>query len=653
MGKIFNYRFIKMKKIRQIASGIALKIIVGLVILSFVVFGVASFLSQSSDVWAIKIGNKKIPYKKVQQDINNYRNNLLALLQENPQQQAQIEQMLEPSYLQQQVVNSIITSGVIEQFAKDLNITADENLIYQEIVKQKMFHDKEGKFDKQLFQNFLKNQQLSEQNYVKNVASQVGGQMIQNSIIMANPVNQSLALDLYLFNQNTVVYDLLEVKSENVPIGTDVSDAEINELYQKNPKSYQTPELRKVQYAVLDKKSALGAIEVSEQEAVDYYQQNQESYQVPENRDVYHLMFDTQEKANSFIAEFNKKASQDVAKNFLDLAKTVSAKKPEEVILSGVAKGQILPELEKVIFTLQPNQLSSVIESKAGFHIVLLNKINAPKTLEFTEVAKQIKEKLLLEKQNKSFAKLLKEINDFTLVSKSFADFAKQFSLKIIDVEQKIASNQKSHKETEFLPNFIEKVFANNTQQISKPIPFDDNQEKFYFVFVTEVNKPEQLSLADAKNLVKQDLILAKQAKELPNFVDNLAKQISENPSLFANLVAKYKIKIQKNNSITRADLNSLLQNEQQGVASVVKILTQLFTLPLNAISKPVMFDNNVYFLAMPKERKQNSQNIETISEAKKDTFNLLRYDLFSVYQNYLLKNKYPITTNKNILAIE
>lgn len=71
-----------------------------------------------------------------------------------------------------------------------------------------------------------------------------------------------------------------------------------------------------MQYAVLDKKSALGAIEVSEQEAVDYYQQNQESYQVPENRDVYHLMFDTKEKANSFIAEFNKKASQDVAKNF-------------------------------------------------------------------------------------------------------------------------------------------------------------------------------------------------------------------------------------------------------------------------------------------------------------------------------------------------
>ena len=640
-----------MKRIRQIASGIALKIVVGLVILSFVVFGVASFLSQSSDVWAIKIGNKKISYQKVQHDINNYRNNLLALLKENPQEQAQIEQMLEPNYLQQQVVNSIITSGVIEQFAKDLKITADENLIYQEIVKQKVFHNKEGKFDKELFQNFLKNQQLSEQGYVKNIASQVGGQMIQNSIIMANPINQSLALDLYLFNQNTVIYDLLEVKSENVPVSTDISDAEINELYQKNPKSYQTPELRKVQYAILDKKSAVNNIEVSEQEAIDYYQQNQANYQVSENRDVYHLMFDTQEKANNFLAELNKKASQNSTENFLDLAKTFSNKKLEEISIVGVAKGQILPELEKVIFSLQTNQISPIIESKAGFHIVLLNKINLPKTLEFVDISKQVKEKLLLEKQNKIFGKMLKEINDFTLISKSFDDFAKNFSLKIVDVEQKIAKNQQN--KTEVLPNFINQVFTANLKQISKPIPFDDKQEKFYFVFVTEVVQPQQLSLSDAKNLVKQDLILAKQTKELPNFADNLAKQIAEDPSLLANLVAKYKIKIQKNNGITRSDLNHLSQNQQQEAMPVIKILTQLFTLPLNTISKPVMFDNNIYFLAMAKEKKQNPTNIDIATESQKDAFNLFRYDVFSVYQNYLLKNKYPIVTNKNILTIE
>ena len=640
-----------MKRIRQIASGIALKIVVGLVILSFVVFGVASFLSQSSDVWAIKIGNKKISYQKVQHDINNYRNNLLALLKENPQEQAQIEQMLEPNYLQQQVVNSIITSGVIEQFAKDLKITADENLIYQEIVKQKVFHNKEGKFDKELFQNFLKNQQLSEQGYVKNIASQVGGQMIQNSIIMANPINQSLALDLYLFNQNTVIYDLLEVKSENVPVSTDISDAEINELYQKNPKSYQTSELRKVQYAILDKKSAVNNIEVSEQEAIDYYQQNQANYQVPENRDVYHLMFDTQEKANNFLAELNKKASQNSTENFLDLAKTFSNKKLEEISIVGVAKGQILPELEKVIFSLQTNQISPIIESKAGFHIVLLNKINLPKTLEFVDISKQVKEKLLLEKQNKIFGKMLKEINDFTLISKSFDDFAKNFSLKIVDVEQKIAKNQQN--KTEVLPNFINQVFTANLKQISKPIPFDDKQEKFYFVFVTEVVQPQQLSLSDAKNLVKQDLILAKQTKELPNFADNLAKQIAEDPSLLANLVAKYKIKIQKNNGITRSDLNHLSQNQQQEAMPVIKILTQLFTLPLNTISKPVMFDNNIYFLAMAKEKKQNPTNIDIATESQKDAFNLFRYDLFSAYQNYLLKNKYPIVTNKNILTIE
>ncbi len=642
-----------MKKIRQIASGIVLKIIVGLVILSFVVFGVASFLSQSSDIWAIKIGDKKISYKKVQQDIDNYRNNLLALIEKNPEQQAQIEQMLKPEYLQQQVVNSIITNNVQEQFAKDIGVFADENLIYQEIVKQKVFHDKEGKFDKKLFQNFLQNQQLSESAYVKNITSQVGGQIIQNSIIMSSPVNKNLALDLYLFDQDTLVYDLLEVKSENVPINIEVSEAEINDLYQKNPQAYQTPELRKVQYAILDKKSAISEVAVTEPEIADYYQQNQQLFQLPETRDIYHLMFDSKEKANNFVVEFNKKSPENSQQNFLDLAKSISAKKPEEISILGVVKGQILPELETTIFALQPNKLSHIIESKAGFHVVLLNQINSPQTLELSKVKEQIQQKLLVEKQNKSFAKLLKEINDFTLVSKSFDDFAKNFSLKIVDIDQKIAKNQKTHKETDFLPNFLNQTFTANLNQISKPIPLDDKQDKFYFAWVKEITQPQQLSLQDAKYLVKNNIISAKQVAELPTFASNLAKQIAENHGSVANLLAKYKIKIQKNNNITRKDLNQLANNQQTEALPVIKLLTELFSLPINAISKPVMFDNNAYFLAMVKEKKQASVNLDTVTEAKKYAIDLLKYDLFLSYQNYLLKNKYPITNYKNILAIE
>jgi parvulin-like peptidyl-prolyl isomerase len=642
-----------MKKIRQIASGVALKLVVGLVILSFVVFGVASFLSQSGDVWAIKIGDKKISYKKVQQDINNYRNNLLALIEQNPEQQSQIEQMLQSNYLQKQAVNSIIANNVQEQFAKDLKVFADESLIYQEIVKQKVFHNKEGKFDKQLFQNFLKNKQLSESMYVNDITNQVGGQIIQNSIIMASPINNNLALDLYLFNQNTLIYDLLEIKSENVAVDKEVSESEIIALYTKNPKSYQTPELRKVQYAILDKKLATQNAEISEQEIIDYYQQNQQRYQLPETRDIYHLMFDSKEKANNFISEFNKKSTENFQQNFVDLAKTISTKKLEEISIVGVAKGQILPELEKEIFSLQPNQLSFVIESKAGFHVVLLNKINAPQTLELNKVKEQINKKLLLEKQNKVFVKLLKEINDFTLISKSFDDFAKNFAVSIVDVKEKIAKNQKTHKETEMLPNFINQVFTANINQISKPIPFDENRDKFYFVLVTEITPPQQLALQDAKHLVKQDIISAKQTQELPNFVNNLTKQIAQNPSSINSLATKYQIKIQNNNSITQKDLNQLIENKQEGVLPVITLLTQLFSLPINSISKPVMFDNNAYFLAIVKDKKQNNSNTDNIAEAKKDAIDLLRYDLFSTYQNYLLKDKYPITTNKNILAIE
>ena len=92
-------------------------------------------------------------------------------------------------------------------------------------------------------------------------------------------------------------------------------------------------------------------------------------------------------------------------------------------------------------------------------------------------------------------------------------------------------------------------------------------------------------------------------------------------------------------NNITRKDLNQLANNQQTEALPVIKLLTELFSLPINALSKPVMFDNSAYFLAMVKEKKQASVNLDTVTEAKKYALDLLKYDLFLSYQNYLLKN--------------
>jgi peptidyl-prolyl cis-trans isomerase D len=635
-------------KIQNFAKGIILKLVIGLVILSFVVFGIASFVGQNYNMWAIKVGKQKISQLKLEQDIQNYQKNILALLGENPEKRAEIEKLLESDYIRQTAVKNIINSSIQEQFAKEIGVYASESLIYKQIAEQKIFHDKNGKFDKTIFTNMLQQKQISEQQYIKSILNQVGGQIVQNSIAISHPININDALAFYKANEQSVVYDLLEIKSQNVVVDQNISEAEINENYQKNQANYKTPELRKIKYTIIDKKLFTNAINISDNEIADHYQQNQQQYQMPETRDVYHLMFGDKKDADDFVAKLNNAVANNTNHKtaFSSLAKQL--KKDGEITLNNVAKNQILPELEKQIFALQINQISPVIESKAGFHVLLLNQINAPKLLELTKVSSNIKAKLLAEKQDKSFNQLLKDVSDFALVNNSLDDLATKFGL--VTQELSVDKNEQNSKKWQDLPDFIENVFAAKLKQISKPFTIDADENKFYLLVVNEINEPKQLDLSEAKEMVKQSIITSKQQKQLPTFAQDLHKKILENPASVATIASKYNITIQKNNTAKRRDLFFTDDSQQIIGKNTLISLQKLFATKIGEPMQPIVFSDDLQLIAIVRDVKQSSEN-DQLTKAKKEAFDLFNYDIFQTYNDYLLKTKYPIKFNPKVLV--
>jgi len=635
-------------KIQNFAKGIILKLVIGVVILSFVVFGIASFIGQNYNTWAIKVGKQKISQLKLEQDIQNYQKNILALLGENPEKRAEIEKLLESDYIRQTAVKNIINSSIQEQFAKEIGVYASESLIYKQIAEQKIFHDKNGKFDKTIFTNMLQQKQISEQQYINSILNQVGGQIVQNSIAISHPISIDNALAFYKANEQSVVYDLLEIKSQNVVVDQNISEAEINENYQKNQANYKTPELRKIKYTIIDKKLFTNTINISDNEIADHYQQNQQQYQMPETRDVYHLMFGDKKDADDFVAKLNNAVANntDHKTAFSSLAKQL--KKDGEISLNNVAKNQILPELEKQIFALQINQISPVIESKAGFHVVLLNQINAPKLLELARVSASIKAKLLAEKQDKSFNQLLKDISDFALVNNSLDDLATKFGL--VTQELSVNKNEQNSKKWQDLPDFIENAFVAKLKQISKPFTIDADENKFYLLAVNEINEPKQLDLSEAKEMVKQSIIASKQQKQLPAFVQDLHKKILENPASATTIASKYNITIQKNNTVKRRDLFFAEDSQQIIGKNILISLQKLFATKIGEPMQPIVFNDDLQLIAIVRDIKQSTDN-DRLTKAKKEAFDLFNYDIFQTYNDYLLKTKYPIKFNPKVLV--
>lgn len=183
-----------------------------------------------------------------------------------------------------------------------------------------------------------------------------------------------------------VKFDYAVLSQDEIRKGLHPTDEELKVFYQRNLGTYTNsiPEKRKIEYIFLDKSRGLGQLQVRQEDLQSYYNQHQDQYRVPEEVKVSHILIKTppagpdgktDEKA---VGEARQKA-EDVLKQlkaggkFEDLAKKYSddpgsAKQGGE--LGWIGRGRTVAEFEKAAFGLAKGQLSDLVKSSYGFHII-------------------------------------------------------------------------------------------------------------------------------------------------------------------------------------------------------------------------------------------------------------------------------------------
>ena len=161
---------------------------------------------------------------------------------------------------------------------------------------------------------------------------------------------------------------------------------------------------------VLDKVDAASLVEISDVDIGIYYHANFDKFQQPERRDAYHILISINE-------DFPENARPKAMERILGLAEKLE-RKPwqfEELAqrhsecptamrggrIGLVRRGQLYPELDAALFSLGPGQLSKVVESEIGFHVVFCKTIEPPHTLSLKKATPHIR-KLLAERLRES-----------------------------------------------------------------------------------------------------------------------------------------------------------------------------------------------------------------------------------------------------------
>jgi len=248
----------------------------------------------------------------------------------------------------------------------------------------------------------------------------------------------------FKFQNEKVKLDYVLVKPEDLESKINPSDSDIKAYYEQNKAKFQIPEKRVVRYALLDLTQLRQNTVVTDDELKEVYRQNIQQFQVPNRVHAEHILLMTVgRKTDAEVAEIKKKAEDILAQankgaNFEELAKKYSedpGSKAKGGDLGWLVQGQTVPEFEKAAFSLNKGEISDLIKTQYGFHIIKVLDKETAHTKTFDEVKDTLRPNFLLNKVEQEASKTADQISaDIRQSNKTTLDqLAQKYHLTIAE----------------------------------------------------------------------------------------------------------------------------------------------------------------------------------------------------------------------------
>ena len=423
--------------------------------------------------------------------------------------------------------------------------------------------------------------------------------------------------DGYRYKNEKVKLDYALIKPEDLEAKITPTDAEIKAEYEKNKSKYQVPERRTVRYALLDINQLRQGTQIPDDVLKQQYQANIQQYEVPDQVHVQHILLKTVGQTDALVEETKKKA-EDVLKQakkgakFDELAKKYSedpGSKDKGGDLGWIRHGQTVPEFDKAAFSLAPGQISDLVRTQYGFHIIkVLEKQNAH-TKPFDEVKDSIRAPLMLTEADKQANTTADQLSrDIRKSSKgSLDDLAKQYHLTLGQTRPVAATDP--ILELGNSQEVKDEIFRLRPGDLGLPIRMDRG---YVVLSVKDIFAAHQGTLEEVRDRVVADLKKAQSIQQAKSKADELVKRVKAGEKFDAaakalGLEAKTSDSISRDGSIS-------------GVGSG-KLLGAAFNLKQGDIGAPLSLGQNWLVYRVAEKVEADPANFEA---QKKDLTNEL-----------------------------
>ena len=602
-----------------------LKWSLALVVLTFVVFYIPDFIAPTAgaapnEVLA-EVQGEAITVRDFQRrytaQLQAYRNAYGSQLS---------EQLLRQLGIEQQILQQMVDEEAMIAEARRQGIRVSDVEVRQRILSIPAFQENGQFIGEQRYRQLLQmnNPPLTTSEFEENLRRALMVDKLRNAVTGWMTVTDAEVAEEYRRRNEKVKLDVVPLTPEAFTSEVTVNDADLAAYFDNHKETYRIGEKRRIRYALIDVDQVREQVTVPESEIEAFYKQNIAQYSTPEQVTASHILF----RLEGDEAEVRKRAEEvwkraKAGEDFAALAKQYSQDDSNNMnggSLGTFGRGTMVPEFETVAFAMKPGEISDVVKTSFGYHIIKVEGHQPATTRPLAEVRTEIEEQLKWQKAQAEAESRAKALEAQIKTREDLDRIAKERGLHVQDTGAFLRDEPIDGLGP--APEVAAQAFQLADNAVSPALRVSRG-----WVFATVIGKeePRLPELSEVRERVREDLVRERAAELAKSKAGEIASMLKTTKD-FEAAARKAGLEVKPTELIPRGSPIPDL-----GVSPDVD--TVAFSLPVGGVSDPIATAQGTAIIrVVEKEDVTDEQVKQGIDQLREELVNQRRDRFFSGY---------------------
>lgn len=415
-----------LQDIRDNTQGVIAKVIIGLIVAVFALWGVESIIGGFVTAPSVaEVNGEEI----TEQQLALGTQNLIASLGGNIQN-------IDQGLLEQIALNQLVEEILLRQAAQKAGLGISDERIDRSIIENPSFQI-DGRFDSDLAVRTMASQGMNVPIYREQLRQSMQLSQLANAYSATGFVTQSELERIAALRLQTRDFRFLSLTLGTRTLGEPIPDADIAEYYEANQADFAIPEQVNVQYVELNRAAIMDEIEIDEQVIRSQYEEERSAFEGAAERRAAHILFEVGASLSEAEALEQATAARqrladggDFAELALELSSDViSAEQGGDI---GYSDGTAFPQpIEDTLLELEVDEVSGPVVTEFGVHLVKLTEDAVTQFASFEEVSERITRDLKSAQAEQIYAQRLEDLSNLAFESGDLQPMYEELDLEI------------------------------------------------------------------------------------------------------------------------------------------------------------------------------------------------------------------------------